>query len=180
MEGVTGIDQELSPGDAPKPLGQPASGPQLPAWLKRRVVALRPRTRRRWALYASLVLLALFLLFVWSTATTYQAQVLVIDQGGGIGLSPAYTDRLDFGDLPQGAEGTLTIILENESRIPLGVVVVARGDIRQFLGISDAFFVLRSGQTKDVKVSAGIPGTAAQKHYSGKVYVFRVPWLPWP
>ena len=172
--------QELSPDVTLEAQERPALEPGFLPWLRRRIAAFQPRTWRHWALYAALALIALFLLFMWSTATTYPAQVLVIQEGGGIGLSPAYTDRLDYGDLPQGGGATLTVDLGNESRIPLGVFVVATGDIRQFIRISDAFFVLDSGETKHVELAAGIPGTAEQKRYSGKVYIFKIPWLPWP
>ena len=46
--------------------------------------------------------------------------------------------------------------------------------------MSDAFFLLDPGDTKVVEFSAGIPRTTEPKRYDGKVYIFKLPWPPWP
>jgi hypothetical protein len=148
-------------------------------WLGRRLSALEPRTRRHWALYGALFIAALFLLFVWRSSSSYSAQVLVIDETGVVGLSP-YTDRLDFGDLPRGGSATMPMTLENSGPLPARFAIVATGDIRQFIEMSDAFFVLDPGETKTVEFVTVVPGSAEAKKYTGKVYVVRMPWFPWP
>ncbi len=171
--------QELSPNASPGAQERPALEPGFLPWLRRRIAALQPRTSRRWALYAVLFLVGLFALFTWRSATTYDATVLVTEEGSGIGLSP-YTDRLDFGDLPAGGGATMPLTLTNNSRIPTRFFVIATGDIRQFIRMSDAFFLLDPGDTRVVEFSAGIPRTTEPKRYTGKVYIFKLPWSPWP
>ncbi len=171
--------KELSPKAADEAQERLQLEPGFLPWLKRRFLALQPRTRRRWTLYAVLFIVAVFALFAWCSATTYDATVLVTEEGSGIGLSP-YTDRVDFGDLPQGGGATIPLTLENNSRLPTRFFVVATGDIRQFIRMNDAFFLLDSGDTKVVEFSVGIPITAAPQRYTGKVYIFKIPWSPWP
>ena len=179
------MTQASSPATAPAAPERAALEPGFLPWLLRRLRSLRPRTWKHWALYAFLFLVVLFLLYEWRSSISYSAQVLVTDvvvtdEELAIGISPYYPDRLDFGDLPRGSSATLTVALQNDGRIPMRVFIVATGDISRFIRISDAFFILDPGQAKEVEFSAGIPGTAQPKQYSGKVYVFRTPWLPWP
>ncbi len=145
---------------------------------------LTPRTWRHWAVYASLFVFALFLMYVWRTSVNYPTQVLVLpapeDGAIEVGLSPYDPERLDFGDLSQGTAGTVNLELENEGRLPMRVTIVATGSIRQFIKISDAFFVVDPGAKKTVDISAAIPPTADPKEYSGRVLVIRTPWFPWP
>ena len=174
------MTQELSPNATPEAQEGPALQPGFLPWLRRRIAALQPRTRRHWALYAGLALPALFLLFVWSTATTYSVTVLVTEEQNVFGLAPYFEDRLDFGDLPQGGGATMEVTLENRGRVPARFFVISTGDIRQFIQISDAFFLVDPSDTKVVEFRAGIPRTAAPQRYDGKLYVFKIPWSPWP
>jgi hypothetical protein len=172
--------RELSPKAAgPKPREQPALEPGFLGWLRRRLAGLYPRTWRHWAVYVLVFLLAVFLLFEYRSATTYSATVLVTTEENVIGISP-YTDRLDFGDLPQGGSATVPLTLENNSRVPTRFFIIATGDVRQFVRMSDAFFVLDPGESKEVTFTAAIPGTTEPKRYSGNVRIFKTPWPPWP
>jgi len=176
------MTQELTPEVAsPAAPERPSVGDRLPGWLRRRLSALRPRSLRHWAAYVVLVLVALFLVFECGSTTTYSATVQVMPRTDEnvIGISP-YTDRLDFGDLPQGGSATLSVTLENGGPVPTRMVIVATGDIRQFIKMSDAFFLLQPGDEATVEFTAVVPGTAEPKRYSGKVYVIRTPWPPWP
>lgn len=172
-----------APGVSPAESGAEPASP-LRRLLQRAGDRLTPRSRRHQVAYALLALLALLVFYVWRTSVSYPAQVFVMPAVEGsdltVGLSPYDPERLDFGDLSQGTQGTTTLELENGSRIPLQVSIVATGSIRPFIRISDAFFVLKPGDEKEVEISAAIPTTAEPKEYSGRIRVVRVPWVPWP
>lgn len=151
------------------------------SWLRRLLLGLQPRTRRRWALYALLFVLALFVLFEWRATTTYSSQVIVIQRTDVliVGINPT-TERMDFGDLTQGSSQVRPLVLENSGVLPWRVSIIVMGEIGQFIQISDAFFTLDRGETKNVDFTLILPPNAAPGKYSGRVLVLRVPWSPWP
>ncbi len=176
------MTQELSP-EAPEANAQqrPALAPGFLAWLRRRFVALRPRTTKHWALYSLLLVLALFVLFEWRSTTIYSAQVVVVPRTDElvVGINPT-TERLDFGDLSQNSSQTRTVRLENGSGLPVRVTIIITGDIGPLIKLSDAFFTLDGGETRDVEFTLVVPPNAEPKKYSGRVMIVRMPWPPWP
>ncbi len=175
------MTQELPP-ETPQPEAQERAAlePGFLPWLRRRLVALRPRTGKHWAVYAVLFVLALFVLFEWRSTNVFSAQVVVMPRTEElvIGFNPT-TERLDFGDLAQNSAQTRSLTLENGGRLPARVSIIIMGDIAQFIGVSDAFFTLDGGETKSVEFTLVVPPTAQPKKYSGRVLVIRIPWLPW-
>jgi hypothetical protein len=151
------------------------------SWLRRRPEALWPTTRRRWAFYGLFLLLALFVLFEWRATITYSAQVIVIERTDEliVGINPT-TERLDFGDLTQGSSQVRPLVLENSSVLPQRISIVVTGEIGQFIQISDAFFTLERGETRNVDFTLFVPPNAEPRKYSGRVLVLRAPWSPWP
>lgn len=151
------------------------------SWLRRRPDVLWPSTRRRWAFYAFLLLLALFVLFEWRSTITYSAQVLVLERTDEliIGLNPT-TERIDFGDLTQGSSQVRPLVLENNGFLPFRFTIITTGSISQFMSVSDAFFTLHPGETKNVDFILVLPPNAEPRMYTGQVFVLRVPWSPWP
>ena len=160
---------------------RPAARDRVAAWLRSHFFALQPRTGKHWALYAVLLLLALFVLFEWRSTTTYSVRLQVTEEARNvIGLAPYYEDRLDFGDLPRGSAASMKLTLQNEGRIPSRFTIIATGDVRQFIRISDAFFTLSPGDAKSVEFTIAVPRTAEPKKYTGNIHVVRTPWVPWP
>ncbi len=147
----------------------------LPSPLRRVV----PRATR-WRLIALAAIVLLFV--VWTgvaarSTASYGATVLVVEGQGGqtVGIPPP-GEALDFGDLSPGLELTRDLTLTNDGGLHTYFAVIMRGDLRDFVSVSDAFFSLEPGETKTVGFTARIPKNAEPKRYSGDVYLVRLPW----
>jgi len=153
---------------------------------QRAVVPERPRGWRRFLprprlTRGRLIVLGVlgFVFLIWAlvavrSTSMYEASVFVTGQTG-IGLPPP-TEELDFGDVSAGLNMSRELTLTNDGQFDSFVVIVAVGGIRDFLHISDAFFVLDRGEEKTVRFQVVVPDGAELKRYSGKVLVFRIPW----
>ena len=174
--------QELSPNATPEAQERPALEPGFLPWLRRRIAALQPRTRKQYVILALIMLGVLFLGAEWRWTANYSAQVIVTPAPTGgefsVGINPT-TERLDFGDLPQGLTQTRFVTLEN-GRIPTRVTIMITGGIRDFIRVDDAFFTMGSNETRRVEFEIRVPSTAETKKYSGRIMINRTPWLPWP
>jgi hypothetical protein len=134
----------------------------------------------RWRLVAIGVIA--MILLAWSgvavsSTTMYSATVLVTGEGA-IGLPPP-TDTLDFGDLSAGLNMTRKMTLTNDGHFDSYVAIIVTGGIRDFLSVSDAFFVLDKGEERTVEFTVRPPINAGEKRYSGRVFIVRMPWTPW-
>jgi hypothetical protein len=107
----------------------------------------------------------------------YSATVLVTGEGA-IGLPPP-TDELDFGDVSGGLNISRKMTLTNDGQFDSYVVIIVTGGIRDFLSVSDAFFVLDKGEERTVEFKVHPAMNAEQKRYSGHVFIVRMPWTPW-
>jgi len=133
---------------------------------------------QRWQLMISGGIALAFLLWgliVASTVTTYDATVL-FTESRSIGLPPP-VEYLDFGDVPTGLPMHRKLTLANEGKVNTYMLIISRGGIRDFLSISDAFFNLAPGETKDVELTALAPVNIQDGRHNGKVYVIRLPWI---
>jgi hypothetical protein len=148
----------------------------LPAPIRTRLTGF---TRWRIAVLAGIVLLVLLWSGAAATSTSiYSATVLVTE--GRHGIAPP--DALfDFGDLPPTASIDHNLTLKNDGRMDTYVMIMVFGGIRDFLDIEDAFFNLKPGQERELRVKLTVPSTAEPgKRYDGKVIVTRLPWwAPW-
>jgi hypothetical protein len=160
------------------------SASEQPGRLRRWWDAVRGRLRfprlTRWRL-AAIGVIALILL-VWSgvavsSTTMYSATVLVSAEPG-IGLPPP-TNTLDFGDVSPGLNMTRKLTLTNDGHFDSYVAIIVTGGIRDFLSVSDAFFVLEKGDERTVEFKVRPPMNAEAKRYSGRVFIVRMPWTPW-
>jgi hypothetical protein len=146
---------------------RPLSGLRLP----------RPRLRRWQVVLGGGIALALLLwgFIAVSMVTTYEATVL-FTESRSIGLPPPL-DNLDFGDVPTGLPMNRKVTFENDGKIDTYMIVISRGGIRDFMSISDAFFNLAPGETKDIEFTAHAPANIPEGRHDGKVYVIRLPWM---
>lgn len=136
--------------------------------------------RQHQALYAVVFLLALFVLFEWRASTSYEAFIIVTpEEDQTIGIGPPSSELFGFGELPQGEAATENLILQNERAVPTRISIVPMGGMRQFMRVSDAFFLLDPGDGKDVEFTMAVPGTARSKAYTGRVLIIRTSWIPW-
>lgn len=150
---------------------------RLPVALRRRLGLPRVTRWRLVALGAVLLVVLAWGAVAVSSTTMYSATVL-ITEGRGIGIPPP-TERLDFGDVPQGMSMHRNVILENDGKLDSYVLILSWGGIRDFLSIDDAFFNLSPGEERTVDFSVRSPDNAPAKRYSGRVFIVRLPWW-WP
>ena len=132
--------------------------------------------RKRYiALIALGVLLLLASTFLFQAMTIYDSQVIAKEEGSAIGIAP-FTDRIDFGDVPQGATVGKTLILENAGVIPNQINIFVIGSIGDLVKVNPGSLSLEAGETKEVKFELTMPASVpVESKFSGKVFILRLP-----
>lgn len=131
--------------------------------------------KRYIALIALGVLLLLAVTFLFQALTIYDAQAIAKASGEAIGMAP-FTDRVDFGDIPQGQTVGKTLIMANEGSVPNQINVFVIGNIGDLVKVAPGSLSLEPGETVEVKLSLTMPASATpEKKYTGKVLVLRLP-----
>jgi hypothetical protein len=135
--------------------------------------------RKRYILFIAIgVVLVLTITFLFQATTIYNSQVIVKAAGGAIGIAP-FTDRIDFGDVPQGQEVGKTLVLENEGAVPNQVIVLVFGGIGDLVKVEPTSFNLEPGESQEVEFRLVMPSSAEpEKKYTGKVIILRFPTRP--
>jgi hypothetical protein len=127
------------------------------------------------ALIALGILLLLAVTFLFQALTIYDTQVIVKAAGEPLGMAP-FTDRIDFGDIPQGEAIGKTLIMENEGAVPNQVVVFVIGNIGDLVTVNPSSVSLEPGEKVEVDFDLSMPASAEpEKKYTGKVFVLRLP-----
>ena len=132
--------------------------------------------RKRYiALIAVGVLLVLVVTFLFQALTIYDCQVIAKEKGSAIGMAP-FTDRIDFGDIPQGTAVARTLVLENRGAVPNQVHIFIIGGIGDLVKVEPGSLTLEVGETKEVNFQLTMPASAPpERKYSGRVFVLRLP-----
>ena len=113
--------------------------------------------------------------FLNQALTIYPSQVIVKPAGSAIGIAP-FTDRVDFGDVPQGSTVGKTLVLENGGTNSNQVYVFIMGGIGELVTVQPKSFTIAEGATQEVKFSLTMPKSAdPEKKFSGRVLVLRLP-----
>ncbi|MBN1368057.1 MAG: hypothetical protein JW967_09035 [Dehalococcoidales bacterium] len=114
--------------------------------------------------------------FLGRATTSYAAQVVVTEKGSQIGIAP-FTDRIDFGDIPQGTGISKTVTLENMGANNNHIRIYRWGGIWSFVKIDPGTsFVLEGGETQDIKMSITIPETATVgDKFTGRIFILQLP-----
>ena len=136
--------------------------------------------KKRYIAFIALgVLLLLAVTFLFQALTIYDTQVIAKEADAAIGIAP-FTDRVDFGDIPQGATVGKTLIMENAGAVPNQVNVFIIGNIGDLVKVEPSSLTLEAGETKEVEFSLTMPASApVEKKYTGKVFVLRLPLRIW-
>ena len=155
----------------------------MPGYLRRRAEGLWgriwPLTGKRIAVLALILVFTMILAFEVQATETFTVEVVIIGEEKFVGFNPT-TERLDFGDMSRGTGQTRSITLENAGVIPTRIYIMVLGDVRDFIQIDDAFFVMDPGEVTQVDLTMIVPSSASIKRYSGRLLVIRSPWSPWP
>ena len=131
--------------------------------------------KRYIALIALGILLLLVVTFLFQALTIYDTQVIAKAKGEPIGMAP-FTDRIDFGDIPQGEGVGKTLIMENEGVVPNQVMVFVIGNIGDLVKVNPESVSIAPGEKVEVDFDLTMPASAPpEKKYSGKVLVLRLP-----
>ena len=132
--------------------------------------------KKRYIAFIALgVLLLLVVTFLFQAMTIYDSQVIAKEKGSAIGIAP-FTDRIDFGDIPQGAAIGKTLILENAGTVPNQVNIFIIGSIGDLVKVEPGSLTIEPGETKEVDFDLAMPASApVDKKYTGKVFVLRLP-----
>lgn len=123
-----------------------------------------------------LVILAIAVFFFFRSSTIYSTQVQAVKAGSTIGIAP-FTDRVDFGDVPQGDVVSKTIILENNGNNSNTVKVFILGSISQMITATPGkSFSIPAGKTQNLDLKLEMPASApVGKKFSGRIIIFRLP-----
>ena len=136
--------------------------------------------KKRYIAFIALgVVLVLAGTFLVQATTIYDSQVIVKEAGSAIGIAP-FTDRIDFGDIPQGSAVGKTLVLENQGAVPNYITIFIIGGISDLVEIEPSSFSLEAGESQEVDFRLLMPASATpEKKYSGKVIVLRLPKAIW-
>ncbi len=135
--------------------------------------------KRYIALIAVGVLVLLAVVFLVQAMTIYSTQAIAAEVGEPIGVAP-FTDRVDFGDIPQGSTVTKIITLENEGTVPNSIRVFIMGSIGSMVDIEPRSLTLEEGESQDIVLRLTMPASAEpEKKFSGRVIILRLPKALW-
>ena len=124
-----------------------------------------------------LIIVFLFVFYIALDANKYQAQVLVIEGEGKVGVNPT-TERLDFGDLSPGTSAVRRVDIENGTGIPMYVAIARFGSINDLMKLNKSFFVLPAHTKDQIEFTTYMPASApiGQK-LTGRIFIFKIPGL---
>jgi hypothetical protein len=122
------------------------------------------------------VILVVAIFFLTRITTMYSTQVVAVEAGSSLGIAP-YTDRVDFGDIPQGGSISKTIILENNGDNNNTIKLYILGSISQLIEPKQGYsFEVKAGQTMDLDLQLTMPASApVGKKFSGRIIILRLP-----
>lgn len=135
--------------------------------------------RRRYLVLAAVgMLLVLVGVFFYQATTIYPSQVIVKPAGEAIGINP-FVDRVDFGDVPQGAAVSKVLSFTNEGTVPNQVRIYIMGGVGQFVKVEEKSFTIQPGEKRSIKFELIMPPSATpEEKFSGRVIVVRIPLRP--
>ena len=136
--------------------------------------------KKRYIAFIALgVLLLLAVTFIFQALTIYDSQVIAKEEGSPVGIAP-FTDRIDFGDIPQGSSVGKTLILENAGAVPNQINIFVIGGIGDLIKVEPKSVTLEPGESAEIDFRLTMPASApVDKKYSGKVFILRLPLRIW-
>lgn len=121
-----------------------------------------------------IIFLAVF--YIMLDANKYRAEVRVIEGEGRVGVNPT-TESLDFGDLSRGTSAVRRVDIQNNTGIPMWIMVVRIGAVSELMDLSQNYFVMPPGASEKIEFTVYMPASAEiDKVYKGRVWIFRIPF----
>ena len=113
--------------------------------------------------------------FFVQAVTVYPSQVIAKAKGSPVGIAP-FTDRVDFGDIPQGENVSKSLIMENTGTVPNQIYVFVIGEVGQMVKVDPNSVAVAPGTQQEVKLRLSMPDSATpEKTFTGRVIVLRLP-----
>jgi len=133
---------------------------------------------KKWQIILAVVvvILAIAVFFLWRSSNIYSAQVVTVAAGENIGIAP-FTDRIDFGDVPQGDNITKTVTLTNDGSNSNSIKIYILGSISQMITVSPGkSFSIGAGKTQDIVFQLAMPATSpVGKKFTGRIIILNMP-----
>ena len=124
-----------------------------------------------WGIVALIVMVAAVQVAV---ADKYEAQVLVIEGEGKVGVNPT-AERLDFGDL-SGDTSAVRYVTLQAGGMDTYIAVWKFGSIAELIKLSENNFTMKKGDEKKLEFSVYMPLSApVGEKYTGHIWIFKVP-----
>jgi len=131
--------------------------------------------KRYIALIALGVLLLLVVTFLFQALTIYNTQAIAKEKGEAIGIAP-FTDRIDFGDIPQGETVGKSLIMENEGAVPNQISIFIIGNIGDLVEVNPSSVSLEPGESREIELELTMPASVTpEKKFTGRVFILRLP-----
>ena len=123
-----------------------------------------------------IALLGIAVYFFLTSSNIYSTQAVAVEAGGPVGVAP-FTDRIDFGDVPQGKGVTKTVVLENTGDNDNTIRIWIMGSISQMIDVEPGrSFELKAGTSQDVDFLFSMPESApVGKKFTGRIIIFKLP-----
>jgi hypothetical protein len=123
-----------------------------------------------------IVILAIAGFFFWRSTTIYSAQAVTVVSGSTIGIAP-FTDRVDFGDIPQGDTISKTVTLTNSGNNSNSIKIYILGSISQMITVTPGkSFAIGAGESQDINFQLAMPASAAVgKKFTGRIIILKLP-----
>jgi len=125
-------------------------------------------------IFLGIILLALiYLSFSVSVEKDELEIYLNVGNYTGVDLN---TSALTFGTLAKSASASRNILITNENKKSMLVIISVDGQVKEWIDISEKIFVLNADEIKAVKVIAEIPQNAEFGGYNGTIIVKSISW----
>lgn len=134
---------------------------------------------KKWEKIIGVIALILFLciFYVVLDANKYQATVHIISGQGKVGVNPT-TEKLDFGDLSPGTSAVRRVSVQNQTIIPVYVMVLRVGGINDLMKLNKNFFTLPPKSSTELEFSVYMPASAKEGDtLTGRVFLFKIPFV---
>lgn len=133
--------------------------------------------KKKYVILVVVVALLTIITYLFLTSSNiYSAKAVAVEAGSPIGMAP-FTDRVDFGDIPQGERVTKTVVLENTGDNDHSIRIWIIGSVGQMIDVEPGkSFKLKAGTNQDVNFIFSMPDSAPEgKKYTGRIIIFQFP-----
>ena len=111
---------------------------------------------------------------IYDTTVVYQRfeipMKIRVRADGYVGINTD-TDSINFGSVPRGGTGEKVINVTNGDDKPHLIRIKSRGDISEWISVSDNNFIMQPGTVNEIKIKARTPMDINPGNYTGTLEV---------